>query len=109
MNNSWQQHARRLLVDESRQQEATMRFIQDHTLGAELTIRSQGQPVQFRRLTFGEIIAKDKLLERAGRDELYRLTGRSPIKLRVANRHLVALLIANQQVASVAMLYTRVQ
>lgn len=107
MNNSWQRHARRLLVDESSQQQIATRFIEGNTLGAELTIRSQGQPVQFRRLTFGEIIAKDKLLERAGRDELYRLTGRSPIKLRVANRHLVALLIANQQVASVAMLYAR--
>ncbi len=107
MNNSWQQHAKRLLVDESRQQEATMQFIQDHTLGTELTIHSQGKPVQFQRLTFGEIIAKDNLLERAGRGELYRLTGRSPIKLRVANRRLVALLIANQQVTSVAMLYAR--
>lgn len=107
MNNSWQQRARQLLVDENWQQEVAAKFIEDHTLGPALEIRNQGQRICFWRLTFSEIIAKDELLERAQRGELYRLTGRSPIRLRTVSKHMIKLLVANQQVASVAILYAR--
>ncbi len=104
-NNSWQRLVKQTLVDDEGQH--IRQFVADHTLGTELSIRSNGQTLQFRRLGYGDILTKEDLLARAERRELYRLTSHSPIKLRSANRRLVELLILNHQVASLAMLYAK--
>ena len=104
-DNSWQQLVKQMLVDDEGRQ--LRQFVDNHTLGKELSIRSNGQTLQFRRLGYGDILTKEDLLARAERRELYRLIGRRPIKLRSANRRLVELLILNNQIAPLAMLYIR--
>ncbi len=104
-NNSWQRLVKQALVDDEGQQ--LRHFVDNHTLGKELSIRNSGQTLQFRRLGYGDILTKEGLLARAERRELYRLTSHSPIKLRSASRRLVELLILNHQVASLAMLYAK--
>ena len=102
-NNSWQRLVKHALVDDEGRQ--LRHFVDNHTLGKELSIRSNGQTLQFRRLGYGDILTEEDLLARAERRELYRLIGRSPIKLRSASRRLVKLLIRNRQIAALAMLY----
>ena len=104
-NNSWQRLVKQALVDDEGRQ--LRHFVDNRTLGKELSIRNSGQTLQFRRLGYGDILTKEGLLARVERRELYRLTSHSPIKLRSASRRLVELLIANRQVAPLAMLYTR--
>lgn len=104
-NNSWQRLVKQTLVDDEGRH--IRQFVADHTLGRELSIRSNGQTLHFRRLGYGDILTKEDLLARAERRELYRLTSRSPIKLRSASRRLVELLIRNHQVTSLAMLYAK--
>ena len=104
-NNSWQRLVKQALVDDEGRQ--LRHFVDNRTLGKELSIRNSGQTLQFRRLGYGDILTKEGLLACAERRELYRLTSHSPIKLRSASRRLVELLIANRQVAPLAMLYTR--
>lgn len=104
-NNSWQRLVKHALVDDEGRQ--LRHFVDNHTLGKELSIRSSGQTLQFRLLGYGDILTKEGLVACAERRELYRLTSHSPIKLRIASRRLVKLLIANRQVAPLAMLYTR--
>ena len=104
-NNSWQRLVKQMLVDDEGR--LMRQFVNEQTLGAELSIRSKGQTLQFRRLGYGDILTKEELLALAERRELYRLIGRSPIKLRSASRRLVELLILNHQIAALAMLYIR--
>ena len=104
-DNSWQQLVKQMLVDDEGQQ--LRHFVDNRTLGKELSIRSNGQTLQFRRLGYGDILTEEDLLARAERRELYRLTSHSPIKLRIASRRLVELLILNNQIAPLAMLYIR--
>ena len=102
-DNSWQRLVKHALVDDEGRQ--LRHFVDNHTLGKELSIRSNGQTLQFRRLGYGDILTKEELLALAERRELYRLTSHSPIKLRSASRRLVKLLIRNRQIAALAMLY----
>ncbi|MGE5298775.1 MAG: hypothetical protein ACM3KF_01925 [Acidobacteriota bacterium] len=104
-NNSWQRLVKQMLVDDEGR--LMRQFVNEQTLGAELSIRSKGQILKFRRLGYGDILTAQDLLARAERRELYRLTSHSPITLRSASRRLVELLIANRQVAPLAMLYAR--
>ena len=104
-NNSWQRLVKQALVDDEGRQ--LRHFVDNHTLGKELSIRSNGQTLQFRRLGYGDILTEEDLLARAERRELYRLTSHSPITLRSASRRLVELFIANHQVAPLAMLYAK--
>ena len=104
-NNSWQRLVKHALVDDEGRQ--LRHFVDNHTLGKELSIRSNGQTLQFRRLGYGDILTKEDLLARAERRELYRLTSHSPIKLRCASQRFVELLILNHQIAALAMLYIR--
>ena len=104
-NNSWQRLVKQALVDDEGR--LIRQFVNEQTLGAELSIRSKGQVLKFRRLGYGDILTEEDLLACAERRELYRLIGRSPIRLRSASRRLVKLLIANRQVAPLAMLYAR--
>ena len=104
-NNSWQRLVKQALVDDEGQQ--LRHFVDNRTLGKELSIRNSGQTLQFRRLGYGDILTKEDLLARAERRELYRLTSPSPITLRSASRRLVELLIRNHQIASLAMLYAK--
>ena len=104
-NNSWQRLVKQALVDDEGRQ--LRHFVDNRTLGKELSIRNSGQTLQFRRLGYGDILTKEGLLACAERRELYRLTSHSPIKLRSASRRLIELLILNHQIASLAMLYSK--
>ena len=104
-NNSWQRLVKHALVDDEGRQ--LRHFVDNHTLGKELSIRSSGQTLQFRLLGYSDILTKEELLALAERRELYRLTSHSPIKLRSASQLFVELLILNHQIAALAMLYIR--
>ena len=104
-DNSWQQLVKQMLVDDKGRH--LRQFVDNRTLGTELSVRNNGQTLQFRRLGYGDILTEEDLLACAERRELYQLIGRSPIRLRSASRRLVELLILNHQIAALAMLYIR--
>ena len=103
-NNSWQRHVKKQVVDD--ESRIVGNFIEKHFPERYISIREK----QFRRLMFGEILVKEALLAQAEAGRLYRVIARSPdpLRLRKVTPHYVRLLFANRQVASLLMLYQRV-